>query len=398
MLKGMKKRVAILGSTGSVGTQSIEVVDNFPDRFEVVGLCAEKNFNVLAEQVLKYKPKYVWISDERKSDFEKELKERNFDLRFEYIPPSKLVVLDDVDLVVVGIPGFSSVEPVFYAVSSGKEVAVASKEAILCGGSLIFDLAKKNGAKILPVDSEHSSLWKIIDLYPRESIKRVFLTASGGPLWNLPKSEIENAPYEMVIKHPVWSMGAKITVDSASLMNKAFEIIEACYLFSLEPKKIGVKIHPEAIVHSAIELKDGTTIFSSHFPDMRIPIMYAMLYPEIPDLPFEIPSIWDKTLRFFDPDFERFPSLLLGWRCAELGGPFPCILVSADDVAFSYFVGGKIRFWDIYSIVEGTISYFEKNRELLPLKISSLDDILKISDISKQVAENIAKEYIRVSL
>jgi len=207
MRRDKKKRVAILGSTGSVGTQSIEVIDNFRDRFEVVGLCAEKNFKVLAEQVLKYKPKYVWISDERKSDFEKELKERNFDSRFEYIQPSRLVALDDIDLVVVGIPGFSSVEPVFYAISSGKDVAVASKEAILCGGSLIFDLAKKNGAKILPVDSEHSSLWKIIDLYPRESIKRVFLTASGGPLWNLPKSEIENAPYEKVIKHPVWSMG-----------------------------------------------------------------------------------------------------------------------------------------------------------------------------------------------
>ncbi len=393
MRRDKKKRVAILGSTGSVGTQSIEVIDNFRDRFEVVGLCAEKNFKVLAEQVLKYKPKYVWISDERKSDFEKELKERNFDSRFEYIQPSRLVALDDIDLVVVGIPGFSSVEPVFYAISSGKDVAVASKEAILCGGSLIFDLAKKNGAKILPVDSEHSSLWKIIDLYPRESIKRVFLTASGGPLWNLPKSEIENAPYEKVIKHPVWSMGAKITVDSASLMNKAFEIIEACYLFSLEPEKVGVKVHPEAIVHSAVELKDGTTIFSSHFPDMRIPIMYAMLYPEIPDLPFEIPSIWDKSLRFFDPDFERFPSLLLGWRCAELGGPFPCILVSADDVAFSYFVEGKIRFWDIYCVVEKTISYFEKNRELLPSKVSSLDDIVRVSDISKQVAGNIAKEY-----
>jgi 1-deoxy-D-xylulose-5-phosphate reductoisomerase len=397
MIRGRKKRVAILGSTGSVGTQSIEVVDNFRDRFEVVGLCAERNFKVLAEQVLKYKPKYVWISNEKKNDFEGELKRRDFDLRFEYIPPSKLVLLDDVDLVVVGIPGFSSVEPVFYAVSGGKEVAVASKEAILCAGSLIFDLAKKNGAKILPVDSEHSSLWKIIDLYPRESIKRVFLTASGGPLWNLPKSEIENAPYEKVIKHPVWSMGAKITVDSASLMNKAFEIIEACYLFSLEPEKVSVKIHPEAIVHSAVELKDGTTIFSSHFPDMRIPIMYAMLYPEIPDLPFEIPSIWDKTLRFFDPDFERFPSLLLGWKCAKLGEPFPCILVSSDDVAFLYFVEGKIRFWDIYSVVEKTISYFEKNKNLLPSEISTLGDIIKVSDIAKQVARNIAEEYCKVS-
>jgi 1-deoxy-D-xylulose-5-phosphate reductoisomerase len=393
-----KKRVVILGSTGSVGTQSLEVIDNFRDKFEVVGLCAEKNFRLLAQQVLKYKPKYVWISNEKKNDFEKELKEKNFEFKFEYVTPSKMVSFDDVDLVVVGIPGFSSVEPVFWAVSSGKRVAVASKEAILCAGSLIFDLAKKNGAKILPVDSEHSSLWKIIDLYPRESIKRVFLTASGGPLWNLPKSEIENAPYEKVIKHPVWNMGTKITVDSASLMNKAFEIIEACYLFSLEPEKISVKIHPEAIVHSAIELKDGTTIFSSHFPDMRIPIMYAMLYPEIPDLPFELPSIWDKTLRFFDPDFERFPSLLLGWRCAKLGGPFPCILVSADDVAFSYFVEGKIRFWDIYSVVEKTISYFEKNKNLLPSEISTLGDIIKVSDISKQVARNFAEEHRRVSL
>ncbi|GBD03422.1 1-deoxy-D-xylulose 5-phosphate reductoisomerase [bacterium HR19] len=385
-----KKRIALIGSTGSIGTQCLQVVDSLPEKFEIIGITAMTNFKLLAKQIIKYKPKYVCIAPEKRAELERELKESSFKANFEYAEIADIVRREEIDLVVVGVPGFASCEPVFNAVQAGKEIAVASKEAILCLGKLLFEEAEKKKAKILPVDSEHSSLWKLIDSYPRENIKKVYITASGGPFWKHDKSKIENAPYEEVIKHPVWNMGVKITVDSALLINKAFEIIEASYLFSIPAEKIGVKIHPEAIVHSAIELKDGTFIMSAHFPDMRIPIMYAMLYPYVEDIPFEIPSIWEKPLNFFEPDFERFPSLLLGWRCAKLKEPFPCILVSADEVAVEYFISRKIRFWDIYTIVEKTVSYFEKNRDELPSPMMSIEDVKKIYEISKKKAKEIA--------
>lgn len=386
-----KENVVVLGSTGSIGTQSLDVVDRFSDRFRVIGLSAKSNMKLLAEQIEKYKPKYVWIPEERKKELEERVSYRDF----EYVSGlPELVSLEDVELVVSGIPSFASVEPVFHAVSSGKKVAVASKEAILCAGELLFSNAKKSKAKILPVDSEHSSLWRILDFYPREIISKVIITASGGPLWNSPRSEIENAQISKVLKHPVWSMGVKITVDSALLMNKAFEIIEACYLFSLSPSEVHVKVHPEALIHSAVELKDGTIIASAHYPDMRIPIMYAMMYPDVPKLPFEVPSLWEKSLRFFEPDLERFPSLSLGWRCAELGMPFPCILVSADEVAVEKYVKGKIKFGDIYRIVEEVISHFEKNKhEIIREKPEKFDDIKKIYEEAKKKTEEVSKKY-----
>lgn len=387
--EGEMENLVILGSTGSIGRQSLEIVEKFSDRFRVIGLSAKSNIKVLAEQVEKYKPKYVWIPEEKKSEFEKIVKFRGF----EYVSSLReLVSAEDVSFVISGIPGFASVEPVFYAVSSGKKVAVASKEAILCSGELLFSVAKRKKAKILPVDSEHSSLWRILDFYPRYMIKKVMITASGGPFWNSTKSEIENAKLEDALKHPVWNMGVKITVDSAMLMNKAFEIIEACYLFSLAPDDIYVKIHPEAIVHSAVELRDGTIIASAHYPDMRIPIMYAMMYPDVPEIPFEVASIWNKPLHFFDPDFERFPSLLLGWKCAKLGMPFPCILVSADDFTVEKYLNGKIKFGDIYRIVDEVISYFERKKDEIK-KPKSFEDIKKVYEETKKITDEVAKKY-----
>ncbi len=384
----MKRRVAILGSTGSIGKQTLSVIRALSQNkaqinFDVVALTSHRNSSGLAEQVEIFKPKYVWISEEKRKEFENLVKYRGF----EYLAPEEIVSLPGVDLVVVGIPGFMSTKPTMLAVMNGKDVAIASKEAIMCGGELLFSTAKRTGARILPVDSEHSSLWKMIDRY-RNEIKKVYITASGGPFLKSDIKEIENATLEKVLQHPVWNMGVKITVDSALLMNKAFEIVEACYLFSIKPKDIGVKVHPEAIVHSALELKDGTFIMSAHFPDMKIPILYALCYNQTIELPFETPNIWEKPLNFFDPDTEKFPSLLLGWHCAELGQPFPCILVAADDIAVENFINGKIKLIDVYNVVKNTLEYAEKRKEELP-KINSFDDIEKIFKISQKIAKEI---------
>ncbi len=386
-----KKRVAILGSSGSIGKQSLQVIDLFRDRFEVTALALQKNAEELAQQIKKYKPKYVWISQDKRTELESKLDSFNF----EYVPPDQMAELEDVDFIVVGIPGFESTKPVFKAVEKGKVVAVASKEAILCGGKLLFSTAERTKARIIPVDSEHSSLWRILEPY-RNLVRRVYITASGGPFFSSSKEAMEKATLEDALKHPVWKMGAKITIDSALLTNKAFEVIEAHYLFSLDPDNIFVKIHPEAIVHAAVELKDGATIMNCYYPDMRIPIMYAMLYPEVEDAPFEIPTVWSKTLSFFDPDFDKFPSLLLGWRCAKLGDPFPCIFVSSNDVAVKMFIEGKIKLTDIYKINEASISLLENDPEFVQANsIACYEDIEKIfqkvQKIANQIAQTIAQ-------
>lgn len=378
--------VAIIGSTGSIGVQTLEVIDIFGDRFKVVGLTANRNVETLIKQINKYKPKYVYIaSEEGRHRLEKEFS------GIEIKDQKDIVRSEEVHIAVIGVPGFDSVEPTLEAVKCGKKVAVASKEAILCGGKFLFSLAKSTGAKILPIDSEHSSLWRILSKYGKRNIRNVYITASGGPFWNLSKADLEHMSVEDALKHPVWRMGKKITVDSANLMNKAFEVIEASYLFDIPPDIISVKVHPEAIVHSAVEYKDGTTIMSAHYPDMRIPIMYSLMYDQEFEVPFTIPQIWDKPFRFFDPDVEKFPAIFLGWRCSKY--PLPCVLVSADDVAVNLFLQRKIRFTDIFRIVDETIKHFEKSVD--HIIINGFEDILKLSNEAKNVALMISDDIIK---
>lgn len=367
--------VAIIGSTGSIGLQTLEVIDMFQDRFKVVGLSTNRNIETLVKQINKYKTKYVYIaSEEGRYKLEKE--------GVEIRDQKEIVRSEEVQIVVIGVPGFDSVEPTIEAVRCGKKVAVASKEAILCGGKFLFSLAESTGAKILPIDSEHSSLWKILNKYGKKNIKKVYITASGGPFLNLSKSDLESVEVEDALKHPVWRMGEKITIDSANLMNKAFEIIEASYLFGIPVDTISVKVHPEAIVHSAVEYKDGTIIMSAHYPDMRIPIMYSLLYDVEFEVPFSIPGVWGESFRFLDPDTEKFPAVSLGWRCSKY--PLPCVLVSADDIAVNLFLQKKIRFTDIFKIVDRTIAHFEKIIDTV--SINDFSDILKLSKEAKRVA------------
>lgn len=381
-------RLAILGSTGSIGKQTLEVVECYRDRFEIIALTTGRRVDVLMDQIRKYRPKYVYVASEEG----REIIKRN-SVGVELKEQDEIISSDEVDTVVIGIPGFDSVKPVIEAAKSGKKIAVASKEAILCGGGMLFSIAKATNAKIVPIDSEHSSLWRILARYGRKNIKRVYITASGGPFLNLQASELENVKAEEALKHPVWNMGKKITIDSANLMNKAFEVIEASYLFDIPAEIISVKIHPEAIVHSAVEYKDGTTVMAAHFPDMRIPIMYSLFHDEDFEVPFHVPHIWDRALRFLEPDVERFPSILLGWRCAKY--PLSCVLVCADDVAVQLFLEGKIRFMDIFRIVERTVSHFEKIFESEPGKsrISCFEELYSLSEEVKKTSYKIAEEF-----
>ena len=358
----MKVRLAVFGATGSIGTQTLDIVRKFRDRFEVVGLVAKSNVKKLLAFAREFDSK-IWIEDDEvRQGIDREL----------LCEPDE--ILENADIVVVGIPGFDSVDITFRAVELGKRVAVASKESILCAGELLFSTAKEKGAKILPVDSEHSALWRVVEKYRPEHIKSYFITASGGPLFRKDKREIESAPPDVVLKHPVWNMGAKITVDSAGLVNKAFEIIEASFLFSIPPEKIKVKVHPEALVHAGVEFCDGFSVWSAHPPDMKIPIAYALFYPDVP--PLNISFEWREKLTFLDPDIQKFPALGLGWFCSKERGILPCVLVVADDFAVKLYLEGKIKFGDIFKILKKAVEHFSSRNT----RLTFFGDVKKIRE------------------
>ena len=357
----MRVRLAVFGATGSIGTQTLDIVRKFKDRFEVVGLVVKSNLKIL--HFAREFGSKVWVEDEAvRQDVDRNL----------LCEPEE--ILERADVVVVGVPGFDSVDITFKAVNMGKRVAVASKESILCTGELLFSTARQKGSKILPVDSEHSALWRVVEKYEPEHISAYFITASGGPLLKMQKHEIENATPDLVLKHPVWNMGAKITVDSAGLVNKAFEIIEASFLFSIPPERIKVKVHPEAVVHAGVEFQDGFSVWSAHPPDMKIPIAYALFYPDVP--PLDIDFEWKENLTFLDPDMQKFPALRLGWLCAKEKGILPCVLVVADDFAVKLYLEGKIRFGDIFRILENAVEHFAPKNT----SFSSIEDVKEVRD------------------
>ena len=381
-----KKRVAILGSTGSIGIQTMDVISKFPDNFEVVALTANKNLSLLLKQIKDFRPEYVSIGDEYQNKLLKELKSEGLGA-VKVVDIKEILCRKDIDIVVMAISGFASLEPSIHSVLSKRIVALASKEAILCASDIIKDNAKKSGAKIIPLDSEHSSLFRLLQKIDKESVKRVYITASGGPFLRKSKEEIEKATLAEALKHPVWSMGKKITIDSATLMNKSFEIIETSYLFDLPPTKISVIIHPEAFFHGLVETYDGGIYAFAHTPDMRIPIFYALFFGEAEarEIPYKTNTISQGLrLTFEEPDKDRFPSYTLGYKVLELAGTAPSTLVVSDEVAAQNFLEGKIRLVDIYTVVSETL----KNAKIYPL---TLENIKKAG----QEAEYIAKDIIK---
>ncbi len=350
------KNVVILGSTGSIGINTLKVIACFPGRFKVIGLTAYNNVKLLEEQVRLFKPQYIAIGKKYISYFQKVLDTKKIKIFDVENGLDQIVAEDGVDIVVVAMRGSAALKPFLSALRHGKTVAPANKEALVVAGDLIIKEAKKYNAKIIPIDSEQSAIFQCLNNANRNELKRIYLTASGGCLLKTAKEKFNQLSREEILKHPRWKMGKKITVDSATLMNKGFEVIEAKHLFSVDVDRVQVVIHPEAVIHSMVEFIDGSIMAQLGVTDMRIPIQYALTYPE--RWPSRLKSINFfelEQLTFLKPDYDKFPSLRLAIQAGKEGGTLPCVLNAADEEAVDAFLKGDIVFTKIYEVVEKVV-------------------------------------------
>jgi 1-deoxy-D-xylulose-5-phosphate reductoisomerase len=343
------KRIAVLGSTGSIGTSCLDVVGNHQDRMQLVAATAFRNWNLLAEQTRRFEPRWAVVGDEALREV---VSRRDFSLRTELLfgaSAIEQVACDaEVEVVISGIVGAAGLRGTWAALESGKVVGVANKETLVVAGPLVMELARRSGATLIPVDSEHSAVFQALRSGRRAEVRRLVLTASGGPFRGFTSRQLENVTPEMALAHPTWDMGPKITIDSATMMNKALEVIEAKWLFEVEPDQIEIVVHPQSIVHSLVEFMDGSVIAQLSPPDMRLPIQYALTYPERLD-GVSSKMDWSEAFRldFGPPDFDAFPALGLGFEVARRGGTCGAVLNGANEAAVERFLSGSLRFNDI---------------------------------------------------
>ncbi len=354
----MKKRIAVLGSTGSIGTQALNVIEKNPEKFEVEVLTANRNADLLIEQASRFKPKHVVIADDNKYNTVKEaLAGLPIVVHAGGDSINHVAGLDHIDIVLIAMVGFAGLSPTISAVRAGKDIALANKETLVVAGKQVTELAKKNKVHIYPVDSEHSAIFQCLAGENSNTVEKVYLTASGGPFRGMPYHKLEKVTKEQALAHPNWNMGSKVTIDSATLMNKGLEVIEAKWLFGLEPSQIEVIVHPQSIIHSIVQFKDGSMKAQMGLPDMHLPIQYALGYPEriTSDLPrfnfYDYPG-----LTFEKPDFKVFRNLDLAYRSISKGGNMPCILNAANEAAVEAFLKDKLKFLKIPEIIEGTMN------------------------------------------
>jgi len=374
-------KIAILGSTGSIGHSTLEVIEKYPEKYQVVGLSAGYNAELLQEQIRKFKPKAVSLSDESGQDILNDC--QGTEVLFGVEGACKIAAMPEADVVVAAISGSAGLLPTLEAVKAGKTVALANKESLVMAGELIISEAKKNKADIIPVDSEHSAIFQLLKDKKNEDVKNIILTASGGPFLGSTLEELENVSPEEALKHPRWKMGNKVTIDSASMMNKGLEVIEAHYIFGMPAEKIKVIVHPQSIVHSMVEFIDGTVFAQLSHPDMKAPIAYALSCPDRLDNIVEPLSFADiGKLTFEDPDYERFPNLRLAFRALETGGLMPVIMNSANEVAVQKFCDGLIGFTSISKLIEKVMDSFNDNGG------RALDDILEADKWARDEAVN----------
>lgn len=378
------KRLAILGSTGSIGRNALAVAAEHPEEFHVVGLAAGKNAQVLAEQIIAFRPLQVSVQDEAVAQELKDLLAGQ--------PPVEILVGSEgavavaasveVDLVVSAMVGAVGLPPTLAAVEAGKSVALANKESLVAAGPLVMRAVAAHGATLIPVDSEHSAIFQALEGQPRDGVRRLWLTASGGPFRTWPKEKLDEATPAQALKHPNWAMGAKITIDSATMMNKALEVIEAGILFGLPVSQIEVFIHPQSIIHSLVEFVDGSVLAQLGWPDMRLPIAYALTYPRRLPLngePLDLGKV--AQLTFERPDFERFPSLRLGYEAAEAGGTMPAVLNAANEVAVAAFLAGRLPFSRIPRVVEETMARHT------PAPLENLPQVLAVNNWAREFTQ-----------
>ncbi len=346
---GSRRRVVVLGSTGSIGTNCLDVIAHLPDRLTAVGLSAHSSWETLFEQAALHRPRWVTITDGAVSTrLERSRLNGRTELLHGIEGVNRMVSDPDVDVVVTAIVGSAGMMGTWAALEAGKTVAVANKETLVMAGPLVMDLAARRNARVLPVDSEHSAIFQAMQGGHRNEVQRVVLTASGGPFRGRNRHELAEITPQDALRHPTWRMGPKITIDSATLMNKALEVIEARWLFGLEPEQIQVIIHPESVIHSFVEFADGSILAQLSPPDMRLPIQYALTYPERVSGPAKR-LCWTElgAWNFEQPDFETFPALQLGYEVARRGGTCGAVLNAANEEAVSRFLAGELPFLDI---------------------------------------------------
>ncbi|MDF1674106.1 MAG: 1-deoxy-D-xylulose-5-phosphate reductoisomerase [Vicingaceae bacterium] len=348
----MKKKIAILGSTGSIGTQALEVIEEHADKFQVEVLTANGNADLLIEQAIKFKPNVVVIADEAKyKKVEEALWEHDIKTYAGNDALAQVVEMDEIDVVLTALVGYAGLLPTINAIKAKKTIALANKETLVVAGELINKLAIENKVAILPVDSEHSAIFQCLVGEVQNKIEKIYLTASGGPFRGKKREELQHITKEQALKHPNWDMGAKITIDSATLMNKGLEVIEAKWLFNLKPEQIDVIVHPQSIVHSLVQFEDGSMKAQLGLPDMKHPIQYALSFPQRLSSKSPRFNFMDyPELTFEKPDTETFLNLQLAFNALEKGGNMACILNAANEVAVEAFLKDKIKFLDIAEI------------------------------------------------
>ncbi len=364
------KQVAVLGSTGSIGRQTLEVIKALPHHLALIGLAAGKNAELLAEQINQFQPRFVHFQG-------KEAPPTNVEYKF--LSLEEMASHPEVDTVVIATSGKWGLEPTLAAVKAGKRVALANKESLVMAGDIITYEAELNGAQIIPVDSEHSAIWQCLEGESQKAAQLI-LTASGGPFYNYLPDQLAKVTPEQALKHPSWKMGRKVTIDSATLMNKGLEVIEAHWLFNMPFDNIKVLIHPQSIVHSMVEFIDGSVKAQLGYPDMRLPIQYALSYPERLANP-QLPRLnWEniKELSFEPPDFVTFPCLKLAIEAGRKGGTYPAVLCAADEVAVEFFLSGHIKFTAIARLVEQAL---EEHKSIAH---PTLDEIMAADDWGRE--------------
>lgn len=368
-----KQKLAILGSTGSIGTQALDIVRQHPDKFEVIALTANSNWKLLAEQVKEFNPKYALIGNKRHAkDLENECSQTNILNGKEDLP--ELASLNSVDIVLNALVGYAGFDSTLAAIQADKKIALANKESLVVGGEILTEELKRSEAELIPVDSEHSAMLQCLAGESWDDIEKIIITASGGPFRAFTKEQMQQVTAEQALDHPNWNMGAKITIDSSTMMNKGLEIIEAHWLFGIPVHKIQPVIHPQSIIHSMITFIDGSSKAQLGLPDMKVPIIYALTYPERLDL--DTPRMnWDEILNLtFEPvDFDKFPCVRLAMESIEKGGYAPAILNAANEVAVQRFLNKEIGYIQIPEIVEKSLANIDWNDSLNAETLKEID-------------------------
>ena len=377
------KRIAILGSTGSIGHSTLKIVESYPDRFQVATLAAGNNVDAVFEQARRFHPKLISVAtDENATKLRARLQESglNIEVAVGSAGTVKVATHPEVDFVVSAIVGVAGLEATYEAVRAGKEIGLANKEALVVAGEIITAEARKKNVPLLPIDSEHNAVHQCMRGGTLDEVDRVWLTASGGPFLHTPANEFAAITVQQALNHPTWKMGRRITIDSATLMNKGFEVIEACRLFNLPAKQVDVIVHPQSTIHSMVEFRDGSLLAQLSVTDMRLPILYALTFPERveSDLKFKVSDL--RKLDFYPPDMAKFPCLRLAYEAAEAGGSRTIALNAADEVAVAAFLDGQIGFLGIPQVIQATLD------ETAVTHPESIEQVLSVDSDARQLA------------